>query len=145
MHTTTHRDSASCGDVASSTIGSVERAASMGIGALLAATALRPRLMFDAGLLAAAGYLMYRGAAGHCPIRERLERRRARSTTGADEFSALVEHSQRGSSTARSPVGDPAVDEAAAESFPASDPPASTGSTAAPTQGWTAAPTEGFN
>jgi hypothetical protein len=117
----------------------------MGIGVFLAAAALRPRLLFDAGLLAAAGYLMYRGASGHCPLRERLDRRRARSSAGADEFTALVEHVHRGPSFSPRSAHDEAVDEAAAESFPASDPPAWTGSTVAPTQGSTAEQIDGIH
>jgi hypothetical protein len=134
MHTTTFRTAGSCDRTAASTLKKVERTASVGIGALLAAAAMRPRLLFDAGLLAAAGYLMYRGATGHCPLRDRIDRRRAKAMSGADEFTALVDHAPSGPAVPRRSVDDPAIDEAAAESFPASDPPASTGSTAAPTQ-----------
>jgi hypothetical protein len=143
MHPTPAIPSGSCDQYAAASLGSVERSVSMGLGTLLAVAAVRPRLMFDAGLLAAAGYLMYRGASGRCPLRERIDRRRAQSVTGADEFTALVEHGYRGPEFSRRSAQDPAVDEAAAESFPASDPPASTGSTAAPTQGSGAAPTPG--
>jgi hypothetical protein len=116
-----------------SAMGPVERSASMGIGVLLATAALRPRLLFDVGLVAAAGYLMYRGATGHCPVRERAVRRWTRRSSGADEFEALVGHSRPEPLPRRDAAADAAVDEASVESFPASDPPASTGATAAPT------------
>lgn len=117
----------------STALGSVERSASMGIGVLLAAAALRPRLLFDVSLFAAAGYLMYRGATGRCPLRERVARKWPRRSSGAEEFEALIERSSRAPLQPRRTAGDAAVDEASAESFPASDPPASTGATAAPT------------
>jgi hypothetical protein len=115
-------------------LGAVERSASMGIGVLLAAAALRPRLMYDVGLVAVAGYLMYRGATGSCPLRERVARKWSRRASGSDEFEALVGQSSRAPLPSRRPTADAMVDEASAESFPASDPPASTGATAAPTR-----------
>jgi hypothetical protein len=144
MHTTTFCGSDACPQETAGALGTVERSASMGIGALLAATALRPRLMLDAALLGAAGYLMYRGATGRCPLRERIDRRLAKapdaSSAGADEFTALVPHSSRKPQSAAVSVRDAALDEASAESFPASDPPASTGSTIASSQEASAAP-----
>lgn len=133
MHTANHYTPDSCTRVTESNLGPVERSASMGIGILLGAAALRPRLAFDVGLVAAAGYLIYRGGTGRCPLRARAGQILAKRSSGADEFEALVGQTPRAAERPQRQVADAAVDEASAESFPASDPPASTGATAAPT------------
>lgn len=110
-----------------------ERAASAACGVALLAFAVRPRIFMDLALLATGGYLLYRGASGECPLSARLNRRRQSGSTGESEFTALMRPSgsvpSRTTASRRAPDG---VDEAVAESFPASDPPSSTGAAATP-------------
>jgi uncharacterized membrane protein len=91
-----------------------QRVLSVAGGSVLAAAgcgALR-RVLVGAGLLAAGGYLVYRGVAGRCPVTRLAARRLG---TAADE---TVEP------PAATQDDDRRVDESSLESFPASDPPA---------------------
>lgn len=78
---------------------------------------------------AAGGYLMYRGLTGHCPAYEKMSINTAESS-GSQGFPANFEHEERLHQTPETKIGETlnpnsSVDEAAWESFPASDPPAS--------------------
>ena len=93
----------------------------LGAGALLL-SGLRHLSM---GRLAVGGYLAYRGATGHCPIREQLEHFGmigAHGTT-APTRSANPTYSGPREDVWRSQKPQDEVEEASMESFPASDPP----------------------
>lgn len=119
-------------------VGNVERVLSVVVGAAIL-LAVRRKALFYAGLTALAAYLMYRGIGGRCRLYEEIG-----VDTSDYDFEALgfdevdVPNVRRGHSdgssaeaTADSGMAeldpraqvDSDVDEAAIESFPASDPP----------------------
>ena len=103
-----------------------------GVGLLLGSVGQRPtsRAMF----VAAGGYLLYRGLTGRCPLSERLRTRNATQRKSAQQQSSAAEcelftthagslTAERASADWQPPDDADVVDEAAEESFPASDPP----------------------
>lgn len=127
----TYRSAGEHNDLAS--LSTRERSISLAGAAVLAMVAIRPRTILDLAMIAGAGYLAYRGTTGRCPLSDHLADGKPTESAGAREFQALMDRPSRGPVPREyRSAQDREVDEAARESFPASDPPASTGATAAP-------------
>lgn len=120
-------------------VGSAERLLSAVIGATILFV-MRRRLFAYLSMLSIAGYLLYRGSSGHCPLYEKAgidtsdydlaslglkesgSRTRRRKRSRQRDSSQKAEEASRTASDVREQIEDE-VDEATLESFPASDPP----------------------
>lgn len=108
-------------------LGVAERVASIAAGALIIYW-LGRRLLAMIGMVALAGFLLYRGIGGYCPITASLTRDRSRSFAPGvpdemAEMAPLPDESALERELRRERQRDK-IDERSWESFPASDPPA---------------------
>jgi hypothetical protein len=126
-------------DGRSTEMGPEERWLSMAVGACLAAYGLSRLRLRALAALGVGSYLVYRGSTGRCPLGEQVNQRlgdgawaeqKSWGTPLAEGWSGEAEPAPV---EERSLSKVDCIDEAAMESFPASDPPSYTGAAVKPT------------